>query len=102
MTLQPCVCCHTPTPAYYLTIQGLCDDCKWMTWIPQGYARREAYKLDPVWGHANATRRPPMGVAFLDRRSVLVRDALPMCRRRPKPRSFGRNSFSTRNQQSRS
>ena len=84
MTLKPCACCHSPVPAYYLTIQGLCDDCKWVTWIPKGYARRECYENDPLWGHENATRRPPTGVEFLDRRRKLVSDAVPMCRRKPR------------------
>ncbi|MFW6145723.1 MAG: hypothetical protein ACOC7R_00150 [Planctomycetota bacterium] len=94
MTLHLCAGCHRPTPAYYLTIQGLCDDCKWMTWIPRGYVRREAYKLDPVWGHLNATRRPPMGVGFLDQRARLVSDVLPMCARRPNVQSWRRSTFS--------
>ena len=93
MTLQLCVGCHTPVPRYYLTIQGICEDCKWMTWIPRGYAKRERYKPDPLWGHPNATRRPPLGVEFLDRRRRLVSDVPPMCRRAPRLRSTRKTIF---------
>ena len=91
MTLQPCARCKTPTPAYYLT-QGLCDDCKWLTWIPEGYADREAYEHDPVWGHENATLRPPMGVDFLDQRARMVSDVMPMCRKTPRGWSWAPGS----------
>ncbi|NLF30823.1 MAG: hypothetical protein GX591_08045 [Planctomycetes bacterium] len=95
MTLQRCICCHTPVPRYYLTIVGLCDDCKWTTWIPRGYARRERYSLDPFSGHPNATHRPPLGAEFLDRRRRRVSDRAPLCGRMPTRRSTRKLGVST-------
>ncbi len=60
-----CTKCGQVVPEYYLT-RGLCDDCKWDTWIPRGYQDRENYEHDAAWGHDNATRRPALGVRFLD------------------------------------
>lgn len=34
--------------------------------------------------HANATRRPPLGVAWLDERHQTLEDALLMCKRKPR------------------
>ena len=78
-----CKRCGETIPAYYCS-RGLCDDCKWDTWIPPGHQRREEYKFDPAWGHANATRRPRLGTDFLDHRQLMPSDVLPMCLHRPK------------------
>jgi len=64
--------------------RGYCDGCKWDTWIPPGFGVREEYRRDPAWGHLNATRRPPLGVEFLDRAIAPLTDMLAMCKRRPR------------------
>ena len=82
-----CTRCQAVAPAYYIT-RGLCDDCKWNTWIPDGYTDREEYELVPEWDHLNATRRPPLGAEFLDRRHMTISQVLPMCVRKPKVGSY--------------
>lgn len=76
MSLSPfqppmtCPRCGRRGPAFYFA-SGVCDDCRWDAWIPRDYAAREKYVYDPAWKHANATRRPPLGVAFLDARASI-------------------------------
>jgi len=82
MAIHICSACGTAVPAYYLS-RGLCDDCKWDTWIPRGYAAREKYAYSETWRHYNATRRPSLGVDFLDRKPFALNDLLPMCGRKP-------------------
>lgn len=65
MDLIVCSNCGEAVAPYYAT-RGLCDSCKWDTWIPQGYQKRERYRLEPAFGHANRTCRPLLGVEFLD------------------------------------
>jgi len=83
--MDRCIKCGAPVPAYYVS-QGFCDDCKWDTWIPRGHEVREGYAMDVVWGHLNATRRPPLGVEFLDRAGPALSVRLPMCERKPSKR----------------
>ena len=47
-------------------VGGRCYSCHLDSYIPTGYARKEKYRRDGVWAHRNATRRPPLGVPFLD------------------------------------
>ena len=82
MAAEKCRVCGATVPSYYLT-QGLCDACKWNTWIPPCYQIKEEYKLDAVWGHANATTHPPLGAEFLDRKIPRLCVMLPMCRYKP-------------------
>ncbi|NQU76619.1 MAG: hypothetical protein HQ546_09940 [Planctomycetes bacterium] len=82
MAIERCKSCGTFVPAHYTT-RGLCDECKWNTWIPPGYQKREEYEMDVIWGHVNATQRPPLGVEFLDRRGPLLSELLPMCKCAP-------------------
>ena len=63
--MAECASCRQEYPAYYLA-GGLCDGCRWDTWIPGDYSARERYEYDPAWGHANRTRRPATGIDFLD------------------------------------
>ena len=83
--LCKCKVCGATVPAYYRT-QAMCDDCKWDTWIPPGYQANEAYMPDPVWDHWNATRRPALGVEFLDRSGPALSLRLPMCSFKPRGR----------------
>jgi hypothetical protein len=65
MEMVICRHCGQPVAPYYVS-QGLCDDCKWDTWIPEGYEKKERYLYDPAAGHCNRTVRPLLGVPFLD------------------------------------
>ena len=65
MELVICRQCGQPVPLYYVS-QGLCDGCKWDTWIPERYEKKERYLYDPGADHLNRTVRPPLGVPFLD------------------------------------
>jgi hypothetical protein len=65
MDLIICQQCGDAVASYYIT-QGLCDGCKWDTWIPGGYEKKERYLFDPAAGHFNRTCRPALGVQFLD------------------------------------
>ena len=83
MSVERCTACGAEVPAYYLSA-GLCDSCKWDTWIPRGHEAREEYVYSEVWGHSNATVAPPTGVEFLDRKPKALNELLPMCRRNPR------------------
>ena len=85
-TLKQCGNCGMTMPAYYAT-QGLCDDCKWDTWVPHDYQVREAYRPDMVWGHLNATRHPRLGVEFLDQRMPWLVRPLATAAQRPRSRT---------------
>lgn len=65
MELVICRQCGQAVAPYYVS-QGLCDSCKWDTWIPEGYEKRERYLYDPAAGHLNRTIRPSLGISFLD------------------------------------
>ena len=80
--MAKCTQCGNSVPAYYIS-GGLCDGCKWDTWIPPGYQKKEKCEMDPGWGHANATRRPLLGVEFLDHHNH-VWETIAACRRKPK------------------
>ena len=43
-----------------------CYSCHLDSYIPTGYELKEKYRHDGIWVHPNATRRPPLGVPFLD------------------------------------
>ncbi len=83
MSEQACVKCGQVVPAYYLS-QGYCDCCKWDTWIPAGFDRREQYAVSKIWGHVNATKRPALGVSFLDDRRLAAGELLAMCKNVPR------------------
>ncbi len=83
MAEQKCSTCGRMFPAYYLT-RGYCDGCKWDTWIPDGFRQREDYRMDPVWGQFNATRRPRVGVGFLDQHVATMETQLTLCKRKPR------------------
>ena len=83
MNVHGCANCGARVADYYLSC-GLCDDCKWVTWLPDDYAKRERYVHSELWGHANATCTPPTGVEFLDHNFKTISELLPMCLRRPK------------------
>ena len=69
---------------FYFHANGLCDGCHWDDYIPRGYMEAEAYVLDPVWQHRNATCRPPLHVDLLDRHGLKICDALLSARRKPR------------------
>lgn len=88
MSSAVCGTCGATVPAFYLS-GGLCDGCKWDTWIPEGYQQREAYAFDPAWRHPNATRRPPLGPTFLDERGDNVWDIMQVARVKVRQVQYG-------------
>ena len=84
MTKKLCTRCGQPAPAHHLC-QGLCDGCKWDTWIPAGYEKAEKYVPHEVWDHPNATCRPALGVEFLDGRPAPLGARLAAGGRKPRP-----------------
>ena len=56
----------------------LCLECFIDSHIPRDYIRREMYVA------GNATRRPPLGIDWLDQRSMSLAESLPMCGRKPR------------------
>lgn len=69
---------------FYFHGDGLCDGCHWDTYIPRGYVIAERYSIDPVWGHRNATQRPPLNVEFLDREGLKICRALLLIKNKPR------------------
>jgi len=63
---------------------SVCDACKWDGYIPGDYGIRERYRFDPIWGHENATQRPPLGMPFLDERRLLLQEMVAMANRKPR------------------
>lgn len=59
----------------------ICVDCFFWSHIPADYAAREVYR------GGNATRRPLLGVAWLDECRYRLTDALMGCKRRPRLRT---------------
>ncbi len=55
----------------------LCYGCRWTALLPPDYQKREEYQDEPAFKHANATKRPPTGWAFLDMTPKRVRDMEP-------------------------
>lgn len=68
----------------YVGPGGLCYGCWLDTYIPFGHEGREKYEYDSVWGHLNATCRPPLGVEFLDAKGSKVCEILRATRQRPR------------------
>ena len=62
---EVCKKCGGTYPTQYMS-RGYCDGCKWDTWIPRNYEKREMYQYDESFGQVNATMRPRLGVQFLD------------------------------------
>ena len=65
MKLLICQQCGYTAPRHYM-VGALCYSCHLDGYIPAGYQQKEKYRRDGVWVHSNATRRPPLGVPFLD------------------------------------
>jgi hypothetical protein len=63
--IRRCAECGDRVPEYY-AVGSVCYGCHLDTYVPVWYAWKEAYRWDPTWNHPNATRRPLLGVAFLD------------------------------------
>ncbi len=62
-------------------VGSVCYSCHLDRYIPPGYEPRERYR-GTLWRHLNATRRPPLGVWFLDQgrgniRRPAIRGRLP-------------------------
>ena len=56
----------------YIDPAGRCIGCHWDQFIPPGYEKREDYLR---WGSIlRATRRPSLGIWFLDHHPMRVRD----------------------------
>ena len=87
-----CRKCGDVVPAYY-TVGRLCYCCHLDSYIPSGYQKAEQYRRDPIWGHMNATKRPSLGVPFLDESGPRMELLLLMSRRQPRAswRTFIRN-----------
>ena len=63
---------------------GFCFGCRLDAWIPPDYAELELYTYDIIWGHANATRRPPLGIRFLDEQRMTTAEMLIRAKTRPR------------------
>jgi hypothetical protein len=77
-----CRVCGGTFDPYYISA-GLCDGCKWDTYIPKGYMAREKYEHDPAWGHTNRTVRASLGVGFLDKHLLTCLEVMAMCKNKP-------------------
>ena len=86
MMLRVCRRCGDVVPRHYM-VAMLCYSCHLDGYIPRGYERREEYRRDSAFGHANATRRPRLGVPFMDMSTCRVRQIqlLPPMWTKPKP-----------------
>ncbi len=81
-----CRKCGDVVPAYYL-VGRVCYSCHLDGYIPAGYQKAEQYRWDPVWGHLNATKRPFLGVSFLDESGPRIDLQMSLaCRRKARPR----------------
>jgi len=87
--LSLCRNCWARVPEHYM-VGVVCYGCHLDGYIPEGYERSEAYRPDPLWGHANATRHPPLGVEFLDDRGGRRDGEALMPTRRPNRLGKGR------------
>ena len=63
-------------------VAKLCYSCHLDSYIPDGYTQKEKYRCDGAWAHPNATRRPPLGVPFLDEGRDRVRQIVLLAPRR--------------------
>ena len=73
-----CEQCGLEAPEYYIRPNKRgrleCYGCHLDAHIPRWYHILERYRWDEVWGHENATKRPALGVTFLDRRGPKVKE----------------------------
>lgn len=77
-------CRETYGDPLYMARGRRCFGCWLDTFIPPNYQRREHYVYDSVWHHLNATRRPPLGVPFLDTKAGKLSEMLLMCKNKPR------------------
>jgi len=78
-----CPKCGDVVPIYYM-VKRICYSCHLDRYVPRGYEQAEQYRWDPVWGHMNATKRPPLGVPFLDQTALRLELLLLALRGRPR------------------
>lgn len=44
----------------------ICTECWYFSYLPSDYKVKEEYEYDAIWGHENATEKPPVGVGWLE------------------------------------
>jgi hypothetical protein len=71
-----CPICGSVVPSIYVGSSGACVECRLAGFIPAWYQKAEKYEYVEQYGHANATRKPPTGIEWLDQGRVRICDAL--------------------------
>lgn len=82
-----CPKCGDVVPVYYVA-RLVCYSCHLDLYVRPGYAKAEQYRWDPAWGHSNATKRPPLGIPFLDETAPRIGMMLLMHKGRPRAGGF--------------
>ena len=80
-----CPMCNALVPEIYLGSGGACFDCRLASFVPPWYPKAEKYVYVEAYGHSNATRKPAMGIEWLDAGRIRICDAM-MCARKPQRR----------------